>query len=111
MFVEKDYNCMFTSGDTNAVTKQGIFVLDEGQMKITSNGDWYGAIYAVNAQGSSDVLVDIKGTPTVHGGIFVDGTAASTSAPPSRTSSTTRPCSRRCRPTAPPGSSRTPGGS
>jgi Tfp pilus assembly protein PilX len=87
VFVE-DLDCQYAQVNVNTTTKQGIFVINRGTLKITGGGDWYGAIYMVNAQncgpsqtngcltdsGYHDVVVDMSGTATVHGGVFVDGT-------------------------------------
>jgi Tfp pilus assembly protein PilX len=75
VFVE-DLSCQYSAIDVNTTTKQGIFLIANGTLKITGNGDWYGAIYLANLQKSSDVVFDMKGTATVHGGVFVDGSGA-----------------------------------
>jgi Tfp pilus assembly protein PilX len=88
VFIE-DLSCLYSGNLTvNPTTKQGIFIVNRGTLKITGSGDWYGAIYMVNAQncgpsqtsgclnnaGYSDIVMQMSGTATVHGGIFVDGT-------------------------------------
>jgi Tfp pilus assembly protein PilX len=86
VFVE-DLDCSYGDVNVNTTTKQGIFVVNSGTLKITGGGDWYGVIYMVNAQGCGttttsdcltdsgyhDIVADLSGTATVHGGIFVDG--------------------------------------
>jgi hypothetical protein len=86
VFVE-DLSCSYSAVNVNTTTKQGIFIINKGTLKITGNGDWYGAIYMLNGQGCgptntagclnnaghSDVVMQMSGTATVHGGIFVDG--------------------------------------
>ena len=86
VFIE-DLSCAYAAVSVNTTTKQGIFIINKGTLKITGNGNWYGAIYMVNAQGCSptntaaclnnggysDIVMQMSGTATVHGGIFVDG--------------------------------------
>jgi hypothetical protein len=61
------------NGAVNGTTKKGIFVVNNGTLKLTGNLIWYGAIYMVNAQNTSDTVVDLKGTGTLYGGIYIDG--------------------------------------
>jgi hypothetical protein len=75
VFVE-DLDCQYAAVNVNTATKQGIFVIAKGTLKITGNGDWYGAIYLANLQKTSGVVFDMKGTATVHGGVFVDGSGS-----------------------------------
>jgi Tfp pilus assembly protein PilX len=75
VFVE-DLSCQYAAVDVNTTTKQGIFVIAKGTLKLTGNGDWYGAIYMANLQQSSGVVFDANGTATIHGGVFVDGNGA-----------------------------------
>jgi hypothetical protein len=88
VFVE-DLSCSYQAGAVvNGTTKQGIFIINRGTLEISGNREWWGAIYLVNAQGCGtvttgpcinssaghkDVVAEITGTVTVHGGIFVDG--------------------------------------
>jgi hypothetical protein len=89
VFVE-DLSCSYQAGPVvNGTTKQGIFVINRGTLSLSGNREWWGAIYVVNAQkcgaatssgpcinsgGYKDTVVEVTGTVTVHGGIFVDGT-------------------------------------
>jgi hypothetical protein len=75
VFVE-DLSCQYAAVDVNTTTKQGIFVIATGTLKITGNGDWYGAIYLANLQKTSGTVFDMKGTATIHGGVFIDGNGA-----------------------------------
>lgn len=88
VFVE-DLSCSYQAGAVvNGTTKQGIFLINRGTLSISGNREWWGAIYLVNAQGcgtvttgpcingasgNKDIVADITGTVTVHGGIYVDG--------------------------------------
>jgi hypothetical protein len=86
VFVEKG-DCAYQTGTVNASKKKGIFLINSGTLKITGNIEWWGAIYAANAQGcgpsaqpdclqnrgQNDVVVDMSGTGTIHGGIYIDG--------------------------------------
>jgi hypothetical protein len=64
------------SGAVNGGTHKGIFVVNNGTLKLTGNLIWYGAIYMANAQNTSSVVVDINGTDTVYGGVYIDGSGA-----------------------------------
>ena len=88
IFVE-DLSCSYQAGAVvNGTTKQGIFIVNKGTLQVSGNREWWGAIYMVNAQkcgtagsagpcinaaGYKDVVADITGTVTIHGGIFIDG--------------------------------------
>jgi hypothetical protein len=78
VFVESG-SCQFNdstptiSGAVNGGTKKGIFVLANGTIKMTGNLVWYGYILAANGQNTSDTVIDIGGTGTIYGGVFVDG--------------------------------------
>ena len=89
VFVE-DLSCSYQAGPAvNGTTKQGIFIINKGTLTLAGNREWWGAIYLVNAQkcgetgsagpcintsgGFKDTVVEVTGTVTVHGGIFVDG--------------------------------------
>jgi hypothetical protein len=64
------------SGAVNGGTHKGIFVVNNGTLKLTGNLVWSGAIYMANAQNSSAVVADINGTGTVYGGVYIDGPGA-----------------------------------
>ncbi len=80
-------NCSYQGNMiVNATTKKGIFIVNNGTISLAGNVEWWGVLYALNAQncgptttnclsytGYNDNVVIITGTPTVHGAIFVDG--------------------------------------
>jgi hypothetical protein len=87
VFVE-NASCSYAGNDpVNGVTKRGIFLINRGTLKITGGMQWWGVIYALNTQdcgqtgggpcltdsGQNDVVVELSGSPTLHGGIFVEG--------------------------------------
>jgi hypothetical protein len=91
VFVESG-NCSYSAntpvinGAVNGGTKQGIFVVNSGTLSLSGNLVWYGAIYMANAQNCGptsftgcingkykDTVVDLNGTGTVYGGIYIDG--------------------------------------
>ena len=111
----------------NGTTKQGIFIINNGTLKVYGNRTWWGVIYPVNAQGCGTVTTGLHQlraatrttSPTSRAprpctaAIFVDGRAASDRLRQQRHclpnlmyDPSVIPNSRR---TAPPGSSRTPG--
>ena len=88
VFVE-DLSCGYAAGPAvNGQTHQGIFVINKGTLKLSGNREWWGAIYLANAQGCGssataspcinskgykDVVAEVTGTGTLHGGIYIDG--------------------------------------
>jgi hypothetical protein len=78
VFVESG-TCQFNastttvSGAVNGGTKKGIFVINNGTIKMTGNLIWYGQLYAIDAQNTSGTVVDISGTGTIYGGVYIDG--------------------------------------
>ena len=87
VFVEQG-NCQFSGASVNAVSRRGIFVVANGTINIASGLKWWGAIYALNQQGcgtiasapcinassgDKDVVVQINGTSTVYGGVYING--------------------------------------
>lgn len=87
VFVE-NANCNFAGNNAvNGTSRHGIFLINRGTLNITGGMQWWGVIYALNAQGCgtsgaspclndsghNDVVVSISGSPTIHGGIFVEG--------------------------------------
>jgi hypothetical protein len=57
----------------NSQAKPGIFVINNGTMKINGGVTWWGVIYAVNAQNTTDVVIELSGNSDIRGGTFVDG--------------------------------------
>jgi hypothetical protein len=88
VFVESG-NCKYQGNmQVNGTTKRGVFVINNGTLELSGGVQWWGLIYALNAQGcsptssagclnagagASDGVVEITGTVTVTGGIFVEG--------------------------------------
>ena len=82
-------NCNYSSNlKVNATTKKGVFIINRGTLQISGSVEWWGLIYALNAQGCGpssnsgcvssaggyhDGVVQITGTTTIHGGVFVEG--------------------------------------
>ncbi len=80
-------NCSYGGNTTvNGDTRRGIFVINNGTLRISGSVTWYGLIYGLNAQncgvtntncinvaGHPDAVISITGTATVSGGIFVEG--------------------------------------
>jgi hypothetical protein len=67
-------DCTFTSNTTwNSATVPGIVLINSGTITIKGTADYWGVIYAANAQGSTGAVVTLAGSGTVHGGVFADG--------------------------------------
>jgi Tfp pilus assembly protein PilX len=63
----------FTGGVANSNASPGFLVLYNGTLKIAGNAVFYGVVYAVNAQKSSEGVVSSQGTGKIVGAIDVDG--------------------------------------
>ena len=58
----------------NSETNPGILIWSDGFLEIGGNSDFYGIVYHLNNQDSSDnELLRLRGGLTIHGGAFVDG--------------------------------------
>ena len=52
---------------------------------MNGNADFFGVIYAVNAQNSSGNVVTVHGNATVQGGVLIDGNGIFDAGSPRRT--------------------------
>jgi Tfp pilus assembly protein PilX len=67
-------DCTFTSNSVwNSLASPGIVIMNSGTLTFKGTADFWGVIYAVNAQNSSGTVVNLAGSGTVHGGVFADG--------------------------------------
>jgi hypothetical protein len=58
----------------NSLENPGILIWADGFLEIGGNSDFYGIVYHLNNQDSSDnELLRLRGGLTIHGGAFVDG--------------------------------------
>ena len=70
-----------TGPGTPAEPNGGILIWADGFLELGGNSDFWGIVYHLNNQDSSDnELLRLRGGLTIHGGAFVDGPAGSTSA-------------------------------
>jgi hypothetical protein len=73
VFVETG-TCQYNSNlVVNTQAKPGLFIINNGTMKVNGSVTWWGVIYAVNAQDSTDVVIELSGNSDIRGGTFVDG--------------------------------------
>jgi uncharacterized protein (DUF2141 family) len=73
VFVETG-SCIYNSNMTvNSQGSPGLFILNNGTMKVNGTITWWGVIYAVNAQDSTDTILELSGNSDIRGGAFVDG--------------------------------------
>jgi hypothetical protein len=73
VFVETG-TCIYNSNMVvNTQAKPGLFVLNNGTMVVNGTITWYGVIYAVNAQDTTDTVLELSGNSDIRGGAFVDG--------------------------------------
>jgi Tfp pilus assembly protein PilX len=67
-------NCSYSSNTTiNSPAKPGLLLVNNGTITMGGTGDYWGVIYAVNAQRSTGAVLTLNGSGTLHGGVFVDG--------------------------------------
>jgi Tfp pilus assembly protein PilX len=72
-YVEGPCELSYNGGTGNSYEKPGFLILEKGTIKLNSNGQFFGVIYAVNKQESSGVVVEIHGCNKLTGAILVDG--------------------------------------
>jgi hypothetical protein len=72
-YVEGPCNLSFNGGVGNSSAKPGFLVLVNGTFSLNGNAEFFGTIYAVNAQASSGVVVELHGNSHVVGTVVVDG--------------------------------------
>jgi hypothetical protein len=65
----------YTKNNTwNASGNSGILIWADGTLELGGNSDFWGVVYHLNNQDSSDdELLRLRGGLTIHGGAFVDG--------------------------------------
>ena len=73
VFVERG-DCRYVgTGEVNSSDAPGIFIVGEGTISFGGGMTYYGLAYALNLQGSQDVVVRIHGGATIVGSIAADG--------------------------------------
>lgn len=72
-YVEGPCELSYTGGVGNSASSPGFLIIANGTLTLNGNPEFYGAIYAVNQQGSSGAVVTVHGTANVYGAIVVDG--------------------------------------
>jgi Tfp pilus assembly protein PilX len=63
-------DCKYTG---NVAISTGILVINNGTFDWSGTQDFFGVIYAINAQASSGIVVSIHGNGNVRGGILIEG--------------------------------------
>jgi Tfp pilus assembly protein PilX len=66
-------NCSYNTGSANTAANPGMFVIENGTLALGGNFEFYGLVYAINAQGSTGNVVTLQGTSLLHGAVAVDG--------------------------------------
>jgi Tfp pilus assembly protein PilX len=72
-YVEGPCELSYNGGSGNSEKSPGFLVLVNGTFRLNGNAEFFGSIYAVNAQASSGVVVEAHGNSGITGGIDVDG--------------------------------------
>ncbi len=74
VFIEDADSCSpYNGGTINTQTKPGFLVIAKGSIKLDGNMTFYGIIYHANQNNRSDMLIDLKGTVAIYGGVVIDG--------------------------------------
>ena len=74
--VANSVTCRFSgNNDVNSPAAPGILIMRRGTLDYRGNGSFYGLILHLNEGNSNQGTncVDVTGTPTIHGGIIVEG--------------------------------------
>lgn len=71
--VNCDYNNSAVKNDVNSVANPGVFIVNYGVAGCSGNITWFGAVYMVNGQNTTNTVFGSTGGCTVQGGIFIDG--------------------------------------
>jgi hypothetical protein len=72
-YVEGPCELSYNGGSGNSEKNPGFLVLVNGTFRLNGNAEFFGSIYAVNAQASAGVVVEAHGNSGITGGIDVDG--------------------------------------
>jgi Tfp pilus assembly protein PilX len=72
-YVEGPCELSYNGGSGNSEKSPGFLVLVNGTFRLNGNAEFFGSIYAVNAQASAGVVVEAHGNSGITGGIDVDG--------------------------------------
>jgi Tfp pilus assembly protein PilX len=73
-YVEGPCALSFTGKEVaNSEAKPGFLVLVNGTFELNANTEFFGTVYAVNAQKSAEVVVTLHGHSKLTGSILVDG--------------------------------------
>ncbi|MCW3069045.1 MAG: hypothetical protein JWL67_1670 [Solirubrobacterales bacterium] len=72
-YVEGPCELSFNGGVGNSEAKPGFLILVNGTLKLNGNAEFFGTVYAANAQAATDVVVEVHGNSNIIGSIVVDG--------------------------------------
>jgi Tfp pilus assembly protein PilX len=72
-YVEGPCELFYHEGTANSEKEPGFLVLVNGTLRMNGPALFFGTVYAVNAQNSAGVIVEVAGNATIVGGIDVDG--------------------------------------
>jgi Tfp pilus assembly protein PilX len=71
-YVEGPCALSYTEGTGNSEKEPGFLVLVNGTFKLDGNAEFFGTVYAANAQNSSGAVVQVHGNAKITGSIVVD---------------------------------------
>jgi len=63
-------DCKYTG---NQAVSTGILVINTGTFEWSGTQDFFGVVYAINAQGSTGTVVSVHGNGNVRGGVLIEG--------------------------------------
>ena len=72
VWVETDSVCTIQD-DANSMSAPGVLMMARGELELRGNSKFYGVIYHLNQQGSTDDIVRTQGNSQVFGGVIIDG--------------------------------------
>jgi Tfp pilus assembly protein PilX len=79
VFVEptSTLNCGPYKGTYNTAAAPGVLIVTDGTLELSGNqAFYYGFVYMLNRQGSSDAVITVHANATLQGGVAVDGEGA-----------------------------------
>jgi Tfp pilus assembly protein PilX len=66
-------DCNLQGATVNSQANPGMVIVNNGTLSVTSQADFYGVIYMVNAQNSSGTVMTVHANGVIHGGVLIDG--------------------------------------
>jgi Tfp pilus assembly protein PilX len=73
VYVEGPCTLSYNNGIGNSAASLGFLIIVNGTLELNGKAEFFGTVYAVNAQKSSGIVVELHGTSKLTGSIVIDG--------------------------------------